>query len=982
MSTYFLQVACTLALVYALYYWSLRRMTHHAWTRSFLLFGLGLAWLLPPVSMWLAQAKPVAGVQAMLPVFYGQSIEVSSLNFIEFAEPTWSWIDWAWLGYGIISGLVLIRLLLGLSRIWRHYRRGERQKFQDYVLVIHPAIRAPFSFLGAVFVSPQLLAEKGPGFDRMLQHELAHIKGWHSIDILLVELTRVVLWWHPLLPAYRRALRQSHEYLADHAVLQLNETDKRSYGHQLLAVLNNPGQRLEDELAHHFYHTFISKRLQMMNKIPSHPLLRWKYALLLPVLLTAVVLFAGSKNYDLKPLASENELSSLDSLRPGAVVFQVVEEMPLFGAPTGESYFAKKEAADQAFLEYVYSRIKYPPSARQGGNAGTVVIKFIIAEDGSMQNLSVVRNPGGGLGEAALAVFEEMRDDNLRWTPGRQNGRAVNVQWTMPIQFKLEWPDGTEAPEQHDQNNVEETSELASAGSKIVVVGYAAPPPPQAEATFTGPEGSDLFRVVEEMPRFPGCEELPMAERNHCAQQKMLEYIYTNIKYPATAREQQKEGMSVVRFVVEQDGSLSNIEVLRDPGAGLGAEALRIVTLMNEQNLRWVPGRQAGERVRVQFNLPIKFKLEYDNDSPPVEEILEGRPAGLSYGAEDVIRLGSPTAMSREDLEYFLNDEYLEIGHEALEGIDPNTIAEVNILKGEAMEGIRQNPSTVGIIQIYTKDYVAAHPRPESPAISFTPDEASTSPEKSLLTEVEEQFVADSYESVEFYVDGELLPTGSIPLQNTLQPQDIESIHVIKAEAEVLALRQRANTTGIIQITTKQAARQRTRAENRRNRQEQQQKESLILEPIEGEEFDYYIDGVLSDEATVEAMDPDEIEHIEIIAEEALLREGFAIEGLRGIVQVTTKAGINAALSVTSEDAFASVELLPDPATHQLRVNYSLLNGRARSIVRVFDLQGRLLHSQNFESSEVQAEFELQAMGIYIVNIEKDGQIQAYKVML
>ena len=129
----------------------------------------------------------------------------------------------------------------------------------------------------------------------------------------------------------------------------------------------------------------------------------------------------------------------------------------------------------------------------------------------------------------------------------------------------------------------------------------------------------EIFHVVEQMPRFPGCEDqgFPGEELHQCAQQKMLEFIYQNIVYPVKAREQGTEGTTVVRFVVEKDGSVSNAKVLREIGNGCGEEALRVVNLMNEKGVRWNPGMQNGKTVRVYFNLPVKYKLQDDTPPPP-----------------------------------------------------------------------------------------------------------------------------------------------------------------------------------------------------------------------------------------------------------------------------------------------------------------------------------------------------------------------------
>ena len=121
------------------------------------------------------------------------------------------------------------------------------------------------------------------------------------------------------------------------------------------------------------------------------------------------------------------------------------------------------------------------------------------------------------------------------------------------------------------------------------------------------PTVEEIFKVVEQMPTFPGCESMSdKAARDKCAQEKLLQFVYKNIKYPAIARENGVEGMVVIRFVVEKDGSITDAQVVRDIGAQCGNEAMRIVNMMP----KWNPGKQRGRAVRVQFNLPVRFKLE------------------------------------------------------------------------------------------------------------------------------------------------------------------------------------------------------------------------------------------------------------------------------------------------------------------------------------------------------------------------------------
>jgi len=165
--------------------------------------------------------------------------------------------------------------------------------------------------------------------------------------------------------------------------------------------------------------------------------------------------------------------------------------------------------------------------------------------------------------------------------------------------------------EEEEVEFVDQSVEVEEAVEAPVV--EDAPPPPPPPPPPPEPKVEEIFKVVEEMPRFPDpdCEALgTMQEKKACADKKMLEFIYKNIKYPAIARENGVEGTVVIQFVVDKDGGISESKVLRDIGAQCGDEALRVVKLMDQKGIKWVPGKQRGRPVRVQFNLPVKFRLE------------------------------------------------------------------------------------------------------------------------------------------------------------------------------------------------------------------------------------------------------------------------------------------------------------------------------------------------------------------------------------
>ena len=102
------------------------------------------------------------------------------------------------------------------------------------------------------------------------------------------------------------------------------------------------------------------------------------------------------------------------------------------------------------------------------------------------------------------------------------------------------------------------------------------------------------FNVVEDMPAFPGGMEA------------MIQFLSSNIQYPADAQKQKVDGRVLVNFVVEKDGSITEVKVIKPAFPSLDAEAIRVVKAMP----KWKPGYQRGQAVRVQFTMPINFSLK------------------------------------------------------------------------------------------------------------------------------------------------------------------------------------------------------------------------------------------------------------------------------------------------------------------------------------------------------------------------------------
>ena len=119
------------------------------------------------------------------------------------------------------------------------------------------------------------------------------------------------------------------------------------------------------------------------------------------------------------------------------------------------------------------------------------------------------------------------------------------------------------------------------------------------EITWTV-DTTDVFLVVEDMPEYPGGNEA------------LIQYLSSSIKYPESCKEEHIEGQVLITFVVEKTGRVSDVKVIKSVHPELDAEAKRVIEAMPD----WKPGKQRGEDVRVQFTIPVTFRLGTNNQSP------------------------------------------------------------------------------------------------------------------------------------------------------------------------------------------------------------------------------------------------------------------------------------------------------------------------------------------------------------------------------
>jgi TonB family protein len=414
---YLLQGSIIISLFYLVYYAFLRHLTFFVLNRSYLIFSLLAALLLPLMKFkvaFIANVSDLSTFEMNLP-----EVEINSMG----SQPVYSAIYLFGLVYFVGAANQLVQLLFGIGNIlWKiknstHYRSGEQ------VIAENPKFE-PASFFH--FIMLPYYDPKEEGQQLIIRHEAAHARQLHTLDNILIHVARILFWFHPLIKKTERSLQEIHEYLADQEVTR--HYNRKSYAQLLLNYATKQQIMLP---AHHFNQFQLKNRILMMHRPHSPLAMKGRFLLAIPLFALSIAVFS-----------CENEIN--DSVKE--VDFKTEEDIPLADTPdanlrmlSGNEVFDVVENAPEfpggyeAWSEFLGENLKYPAKAKEMGIEGTVFLVFEVDRQGKVSNPEILRGIGGGCDEEALRVIQQSPD----WLPGLQNGKKVNVRMRLPVRFKL-----------------------------------------------------------------------------------------------------------------------------------------------------------------------------------------------------------------------------------------------------------------------------------------------------------------------------------------------------------------------------------------------------------------------------------------------------------------------------------------------------------------------------------------------------------------
>lgn len=489
---------------------------------------------------------------------------------------------------------------------------------------------AAFSLFGRVYVWEQLPPRE---LEAVLLHEASHIRRRHSLERLAMELLKAALWWNPFVWLAARRLVEVEEYEADSDVL--------ASGYALNSYIDTLFMQLfgySPEIANGLRSSLTKKRLKMMtSKTPSRHA-RLRLAATLPFIIGLLCAFAFTSRAAVILPAETAEPAATPATAPAATPAATAETP----AVTTEMNLQQPAAATPEVWPSdkgcrVHLVVALRNFTRNGKHATTkrassgVIVRVkgstlgAVTDEKGEAELTV---PQGCLLEVSSMGYETRlvevpREERfsqsvmLDNSAGDTDNEARQPQQEgKPLVITFRDKDGVAGTPLYMVDGVETEIDVIPTNIGSVTFIYA------EDAVKRYGEERGRFgaleittRTLQEMaretedPPFIVAETMPLFEGGDLL--KFRQWLQTQVRYPAEALKKQIEGRVVCSFVVERDGSVSNIMALQSPDRLLTDEVRRVLA----NSPRWTPGMQKGKTVRVKYIVPVDFRLPEKNEA-------------------------------------------------------------------------------------------------------------------------------------------------------------------------------------------------------------------------------------------------------------------------------------------------------------------------------------------------------------------------------
>lgn len=546
--TYDLKVAALLAVFYMFYRLLLSRETFHCVNRIVLLTTAVASFILPLCVITLHKTVVIELTETHVD-FEGMTM------MIEEAEQQPFWQTAAVIAFFIGMVATLGYTLSNVLRVWLLISRSQQHPQADGTVICVTSFDvSPFSWMHYIVLSQSDYEAQDAS---ILAHERGHIRRHHSLDLLLVDTLTALQWFNPAMWMLRQDLRAIHEYEADAAVLSQG-INMRQYQYLLIQkAVSHCGYSVANGISH----STLKNRINMMLHKNSSRASLLKLLALVPIVGIALAMQAETVNDYV--YTEKTQTPPKKVIKKGKANAQVKMGNKTIEVKAEQNQ--KPETMESPKIIISETPSDHAPLVILDGKIATMEqVKAL--DQNEIDHINVVKAEAKDVLEAYAKHYNADTSNGIIFIITKAYKEKPNDQKSVVVVVKAKKP---------------QTLEEAAAQGDIAIgaIDYDKPEKP--------------FDVVEQMPEFPG------------GQEALMQFLRQEVKYPKEAEEKGLQGRVVVRYIIEKDGSISEVEIVKSVNEYLDAEAIRVVNAMP----KWKPGKQKGENVRVKYTLPISFRL-------------------------------------------------------------------------------------------------------------------------------------------------------------------------------------------------------------------------------------------------------------------------------------------------------------------------------------------------------------------------------------
>ena len=445
MAIYLIKINVALMLLYGFYRLTMSRDTFFGLRRLTLWLIYAVALMVPAFNLeyWVRETPTMASMaNVYADTFYPVAV-------VKAQAPGLTWMDVLqgiyWAGVAALS----LRMVWQLFSIIRLAVISRKQEVEGITVHLLKGEGSPFSFFRWIFMYPS--TQDGKQLHEVMVHECTHVSGLHSLDTLFSELFSIACWFNPFAWLMKQEVRMNLEYLADESVLS-DGNARKSYQYHLLGLAYRQPKD-SAQIANNFNLLPLKKRIKMMNKRRTSEIGKAKYLLFAP-LAGALLMVSNIESVAREIGEQVPEVVEVQQKAEQALNADVAVANPMAKAEaktsdaTAQADTTKKKKSWDCIpetmpqfpgglgvmMKYLAANIKYPASAVKAKKQGRVIVTFIVQKDGSVTHAKIAKSVDPELDAEALRIVKGMP----KWTPGTQNGKPVNVKYTLPVNFSLQ----------------------------------------------------------------------------------------------------------------------------------------------------------------------------------------------------------------------------------------------------------------------------------------------------------------------------------------------------------------------------------------------------------------------------------------------------------------------------------------------------------------------------------------------------------------